>query len=192
MFRQNMETIRTLEAKLDTCNETIKQLENSLSKTENALRTYEKECVKLKARFVKIKSRKMIAADFQTCKICSQEFVENENFNWSCRTHTSEFSGEMWWCCGKTSKEALGCKFNKHIIRNDEIEEEELIALKAEKRKKNQKCFCCKEYGHEANKCIKDPNYRSIIGTSIDKLEPEFIRLSQIQNSKRLHANTVV
>jgi hypothetical protein len=59
-----METIRTLEAKLDTCNETIKQLENSLSKTENALRTYEKECVNLKARFVKIKSRKMIAADF--------------------------------------------------------------------------------------------------------------------------------
>jgi predicted nuclease with TOPRIM domain len=59
-----METIRTLEAKLDTCNEIIKQLETSLSKTENALKTYEKECVKLRARFVKIKSRKMIAADF--------------------------------------------------------------------------------------------------------------------------------
>jgi len=29
----------------------------------------------------------------------------------------------MWWCCGKTSKEAPGCKFGKHeMIRDDEDE----------------------------------------------------------------------
>jgi len=30
----------------------------------------------------------------------------------------------MWWCCGKTSKEAPGCKFNKHeMVKDDEDEE---------------------------------------------------------------------
>ena len=28
-------------------------------------------------------------------------YLDSENYNWSCRTHTSEFGGEMWWCCGK-------------------------------------------------------------------------------------------
>jgi hypothetical protein len=39
--------------------------------------------------------------------------MESENFNWSCRTHQSEFGGEMWWCCGKIGKDAIGCKFSK-------------------------------------------------------------------------------
>ena len=43
----------------------------------------------------------------------------------------------MWWCCGKTNKDALGCKFNKHIMRKDEIEEVEFMGVKAEKKKKN-------------------------------------------------------
>ena len=30
----------------------------------------------------------------------------------------------MWWCCGKTSKEALGCKFNKHIAKVDDEDQE--------------------------------------------------------------------
>jgi hypothetical protein len=28
----------------------------------------------------------------------------------------------MWWCCGKTIKEALGCKFRKHETKDDEEE----------------------------------------------------------------------
>ena len=51
--------------------------------------------------------------------------MESENFNWSCRTHRSEYSGEIWWCCGKTGKESLGCKFGKHLNRNDDVDEED-------------------------------------------------------------------
>jgi len=29
----------------------------------------------------------------------------------------------MWWCCGKNSKDALGCKFAKHFSKEDEDED---------------------------------------------------------------------
>lgn len=35
----------------------------------------------------------------------------------------SEFGGEMWWCCGKRSKDAAGCKFSKHESKEDEDED---------------------------------------------------------------------
>ena len=31
----------------------------------------------------------------------------------------------MWWCCGKPSKEAPGCKFSKHLSKEDEDDVEE-------------------------------------------------------------------
>ncbi len=31
----------------------------------------------------------------------------------------------MWWCCGKTSKEAPGCKYAKHVSKEDEDDLEE-------------------------------------------------------------------
>ena len=30
----------------------------------------------------------------------------------------------MWWCCGKTSKDALGCKYNKHESKEDDDEDD--------------------------------------------------------------------
>jgi len=89
---------------------------NSISKTEAGLRLYENECIKLKKRYSKLKTKRFTLKDeYLSCKFCGLDFAENENFNWSCRTHQSEFSGEMWWCCGKTSKDSLGCKFGKHV-----------------------------------------------------------------------------
>jgi len=32
----------------------------------------------------------------------------------------------MWWCCGKPSKEAPGCKYSKHISKEDEDEQGDL------------------------------------------------------------------
>jgi BTK motif len=29
----------------------------------------------------------------------------------------------MWWCCGKTSRDAPGCKFSKHESKEDEDED---------------------------------------------------------------------
>ena len=58
--------------------------------------------------------------DYLVCKKCAKEFIEKENFNWSCRTHKSEWSGDMWWCCGKRTKEAAGCKYGKHEIKDED------------------------------------------------------------------------
>lgn len=53
------------------------------------------------------------------CKNCNKEYKEKENFNWSCRIHSSEWGGEMWWCCGKRDYEAPGCKYRKHAWKSE-------------------------------------------------------------------------
>jgi hypothetical protein len=30
----------------------------------------------------------------------------------------------MWWCCGRKNKEAAGCKFGKHLNKDDEEHDE--------------------------------------------------------------------
>jgi predicted RNase H-like nuclease (RuvC/YqgF family) len=56
-----------------------------LEKTNRTL-TGEKD--KMKARINKLISRKgKFDSGTKTCKICSKEYNEKENFNWSCRTH---------------------------------------------------------------------------------------------------------
>jgi len=47
---------------------------------------------------------------------CQREFEEKDNFNWSCCFHQSNYGGQMWWCCGKTKKNAPGCRFTKHQV----------------------------------------------------------------------------
>ena len=45
----------------------------------------------------------------RVCNNCGSEYIENENYNWSCRTHASEYGGKIWWCCGKTKITDKGC-----------------------------------------------------------------------------------
>ena len=35
----------------------------------------------------------------------------------------------MWWCCGKTKKDAAGCKYAKHESKDDEEDEKDKDAL---------------------------------------------------------------
>lgn len=67
----------------------------------------------------------------------------------------------MWWCCGKTSKDAVGCKFRKHEQRNEEQEDEELDGQNMG-IKKLARCQCCKQIGHVTLKCPNDPNFKTI------------------------------
>ena len=61
---------------------------------------------KSKLRIQKLIQRKgKFDSGFKTCKACSKEYNEKENFNWSCRQHQSDYGGEMWWCCGKQGKD---------------------------------------------------------------------------------------
>ena len=54
------------------------------------------------------------------CTNCGKEYRETENFQWKCRTHWSEFGGELWWCCGKSGFNAAGCKLQKHVCADEE------------------------------------------------------------------------
>jgi hypothetical protein len=80
----------------------------------------------MKVRLAKLKARRGKDLDLKICKSCGQDFSDRENYNWSCRTHKSVWSGEMWWCCGKKRKDALGCQMKKHEAKNDDDEEDQV------------------------------------------------------------------
>lgn len=85
-----------------------------------------------KARLLRAR-RKLFEAQQRTCKNCGKDYEETENYNWSCRTHHSEYGGEMWWCCGKLGKNAPGCRFSKHESKDDdeELDAEEKLEKEA-------------------------------------------------------------
>lgn len=58
------------------------------------------------------------------CNNCKKDFKDSENFNWSCRVHQSQWSGEMWWCCGKSTSNAPGCRFGMHVTNEDKEDAE--------------------------------------------------------------------
>ena len=93
----------------------------------------------------------------------------------------------MWWCCGKTAKEARGCKFSKHE-KQDEDEEDEDTGNVLESNKLNMKCRCCKEIGHSIENCPRDPN----IKTLKTDIELDYQRIQKIKDYRKLHADTVV
>ena len=143
----------------------------------------EREKMKEQMRKLKARKGKFDLAQKQ-CKYCMRDYLEQENYNWSCRVHQGEWSGEIWWCCGKESKDQPGCKYSKHESKEDEeMEEEDGI----EKPIANIRCFCCKESGHTIDQCPRDPNLRSTANTAED-----FARIQKIKDYRKLNADTVV
>lgn len=69
---------------------------------------------------LKVRGRRFKVDTHKICSNCRKEYRDQDNFNWSCRVHRSEWSGVMWWCCGKSSRDAPGCKFGKHIVQEEE------------------------------------------------------------------------
>ena len=136
---QYKEKVSRLEAKIKLLTDENDKLVTRTLGNEKQNKLLLEERDKLKQRITRLAQRKgKFDSDLKTCKNCTKEFSEKENFNWSCRTHQSEWGGEMWWCCGKTTKDFPGCKFRKHESKDDEEEgdrtneerEEELAKLK--------------------------------------------------------------
>ena len=101
--------------------------------------------------------------------------------------HRSEFSGEIWWCCGKENKDAPGCKYASHQSKEEDEDEEMANDEPVQKQPTNIRCYCCKEVGHLIDQCPRDPNIRSKYDT-----ESDFIRIQQIKDYRKLNADTVV
>lgn len=140
------------------------------------------EFSKLRQRVKQFKQRRKAHGEEEEriCKKCQRVYEESENYNWSCRTHQSDFSGEVWWCCGKAGREAAGCRVAKHESKEDEDgdstdkKEQEAVRLAL------KRCPSCKGYGHLPQECPKDPNFRS----QIDLVE-EITRLEKLSDSKQ-------
>jgi len=125
----------------------------------------------------------------KNCKNCGNEYHENDNYNWSCKTHHyPTYSGEeeIWWCCGKRGKDVPGCKVGKHISKEDEDDEDDQ-KNKNKSNYKMMKCYCCKEMGHLLHECPRDPN----IKTRGDPLEDNK-RIQRLKDFRKLFTETMV
>jgi len=110
---------REMKAKIEEYNETYEKL----VALEKEKKNFVAEREKMRDRIKKLKQRKgKFDIAQKICKNCTKDYIEKENFNWSCRTHRSEWSGEIWWCCGKDIKDQPGCKYAKHESKEEEDE----------------------------------------------------------------------
>lgn len=67
----------------------------------------------------------------------------------------------MWWCCGKFGKDQLGCRYSSHESKDDDDDEENAEDPYGNKDNKRVRCACCKEFGHNIDECIRDPNIKT-------------------------------
>jgi hypothetical protein len=63
-------------------------LKGELEKKNREARQFSDENTKLRQRIQRIKNKRFRIEDNQKiCKKCTKEYLEKENFNWSCKTH---------------------------------------------------------------------------------------------------------
>ena len=155
------EHINKLSKELSGTIEQREEYRSKLSKLEKTYKDLTESYDKMRQKLKQWKQRGKQFGDGEekTCMKCRKTFTESENYNWSCKVHTGAYSGEMFWCCGKKGKEAVGCQSSKHVAK-EEDEDEGLDGGKEDDKQKyaNSKCSSCKEIGHKAHDCPKDPN----------------------------------
>jgi hypothetical protein len=105
--------------------EQIDEMREQHGELERKFKVLSLEMDKYKTKIKQYRAKKAHYGDVEekTCKLCGINYYESENYNWSCKTHPSDWGGEMYWCCGKTAKEAPGCKANKHESKEEDEDE---------------------------------------------------------------------
>jgi len=127
--------ILSLKSELDQAREEREKFKTDVGKLEKKYKDLGDEHDKLrqKLKHIRLKRKQYGEGEEKLCRKCQKTFMDSENFNWSCRTHKAEFSGEMWWCCGR-GKDAPGCQVSKHQSK-DEDEDNEPRNQEEEERK---------------------------------------------------------
>ena len=92
----------------------------------------------------------------------------------------------MWWCCGKKGIDQPGCRFDKHTDGGDNDEEE--TEMDKNKNLELKRCMCCREFGHQIDQCMSDPNFL----TKWDDVDFDMERINKIKHFKKYHANSMV
>jgi hypothetical protein len=174
------EQIQILQVQLQKREEEKEKLTAESSKVEQKFKdlTDEYEKLRLKAKQNRLKRKMYGEEDEKVCKNCQRVFIESENYNWSCRRHQSEYSGEIYWCCGKAGKDTPGCKISRHETKEEDEEGDEVG--KIDRNPSSLYCSSCKKLGHTATDCPRDPNIRSTFD-----LGDEIHRVTDIIASKK-------
>ena len=192
-----------MEREKEELGEQLKTRVDEVTALKQQLASLQNEREKLKQKINKLKRRRNVDLNQKICKNCAKEYLENENYNWSCRTHRvsiaihnliqSEYGGEMWWCCGKTQKDAQGCKFAKHESKDDEDDEKDKDGdAILPKRLKGIKCQCCKAIGHRTEDCEKDPNMRGGANHTVTSEEKRLINRKDHKRVNLMQFNSLV
>lgn len=186
---QSKDTITKLQEQIKLLTQEADQRIEDLMQQSKQNDDLNEENIKLKQRLQKLKSKKgRVDVGLKTCKKCNMEYRENENFKWSCRTHQSVFSGEMWWCCGSRAVNQPGCKYQSHESKEEDDDFDDDKKEEDEKQQlKHVRCMCCKEKGHSIEHCPRDPNIKT-------KENPhgDLKRILKIKDNRKLFVDTAV
>lgn len=173
--KQAGEKVNWLQTRLQQVEEERDKLRDEEQKYEKRFKDLTDEYEKLRTRMHQYRARRRQFGEVEEkmCRLCQRVYIERENFQWSCKIHTGEFGAEMWWCCGKSGRDAPGCKAGKHEPKDESEglaqDKEELASVLCSVSTTQS----CREMGHKAVDCPKDPNLRSKfdIGKEIDRVD---------------------
>lgn len=110
-YKQKVQNMKETNEKITEEREKFKI---SLETSESNLKIVTDELDKLRQKIKQVKFRQGEDENEKICKNCKKIYNSQENFNWSCKIHSSLYSGEIWWCCGKSGSDAPGCKICMH------------------------------------------------------------------------------
>jgi hypothetical protein len=98
------------------------KLKTQFELSETNFKTLAEEYEHLKNKLKQLKFKKSNDdenKDEKICQLCKRLYKESDNYNWSCKVHFSQYSGEIWWCCGKKGESAPGCRTSKHESKEE-------------------------------------------------------------------------
>ena len=68
---------------------------SKLENSENNYKVLTDEYEKLRNKAKQVRINITETRDEKMCKNCKRFFKDNENFNWSCKVHSSQYSGDI-------------------------------------------------------------------------------------------------
>lgn len=131
MIKADEITIKAYKSKIKELKRKIEELFEEKAETNELLETSQKNFESLTIEYEGAKKRLIalkLPSSENICNYCRKSYKEANNFKWSCKTHLSPYSGTIWWCCGKTDKNAEGCRVSNHVNTEFfEVESKKLV-----------------------------------------------------------------
>lgn len=132
-FIQKEKIVKVFKEKISSMQKEISSNLEEKQKLSEKLIDQEKKYKTLLDEFNKFKKKirpyisKESKNEEKFCKNCQKSFNDENNFNWSCRVHSSTFIEGFYWCCGSKVKESPGCTISKHVNNESGGDEDQFV-----------------------------------------------------------------